>query len=256
MIRTFAPIVLILLLLTVSGLPQTAGVSVRVAVAANFQFPFDSLLTLYRGIDSTAAITPVYGASGTLTGQILQGAPFHLFLSADSAFPAAIRQGGRATGAVHPYARGRLILWSTIFDNLSTGLAMLGDPRVRTVAVADSALAPYGRAALEALKSEGLLPSVRHKFIYARSVAQVNTYVQRGVVDAGITAASVLARPGPPLPGWWVTIPGDRYTPIVQSAVLLDHGDSEERAMAARFLTWLLAPERGDVLDHFGYERP
>ena len=144
-----------------------------------------------------------YGSSGELALEIRHRAPFDLFLSADAAFPESLAREGRVLGdSVKTYATGVLVLWVSRSllpsgtDKVPT-LSMLSGSLVKKIALANPRLAPYGRAALQCLRSRKLWAELRGKVVYGNSLAQVAQYLETGSADAGFLSgaqAIVLSR--------------------------------------------------------------
>jgi molybdate transport system substrate-binding protein len=188
-----------------------------------------------------------------LTAQIRSGAPFDLLLSADTSYPMSLWREGRAD-TPRVYAFGRLILWTRAAVPLSGGMRALLHPSVRAIAIPNPRNAPYGAAAVEALRASGLYDSVRAKIVYGESVAQVNQYVDTRAAEIGVTASSApfsgAAR------GAWAPVDASLYAPIPQgAAVILRSAPDPERAARA-FLEFLSTPEAREILRRFGYALP
>src|SRR3954470_14142132 len=144
---------LLLLLASLLTLPARAA-PLLVAAAADLNYCIDDLAAAFRQQAPDAELKVSTGASGNLFAQIRNGAPFEVFLSADMDYPARLAKLGVADGAtLTAYARGRIALWSNDprFD-LARGMAVLRDPGVTRIAIANPATAPYGRAAKAALE--------------------------------------------------------------------------------------------------------
>ncbi|WP_456393873.1 molybdate ABC transporter substrate-binding protein [Nitratifractor sp.] len=230
--------------------------SVTVAAAANVG---DALKELAREFERThpeARIRVIVGSSGKLTAQIHHGAPYQIFLSADMGYPEALRRSGEAATEPRIYARGLLALFSRQKRDLTKGLALLKDPRIRRIAVANPRTAPYGRAAAAALKNAGLLKELRPRFVYGESVSQTAAYAL-GAADAGLIALSTLHTPrfaSFKKNEHWIVVDPQLYRPIDQGAVLLKKGESEPEARA--FYRFLFTPRSGEILRRYGYRAP
>jgi len=201
-------------------------------------------------------IRTILGSSGKLTAQIRHGAPYQLFLSADTGYPEALRRSGDAVTEPKVYARGGLVLFSTKPRDFSGGLKILRTESVGKIVIANPRTAPYGRAAEEALKKSGLLPALRSRLVYAESVSQAVTYVLNAV-DAGLIPKSALSasrlrkyRKGKN----WVEVDPALYRPIEQSMVLLKPGADDPEARA--FYDFLLSPPARGIFRRYGYLLP
>ncbi|MEJ2564457.1 MAG: molybdate ABC transporter substrate-binding protein [Gammaproteobacteria bacterium] len=229
--------------------------TLTVAVAANVQFAFKDLQTAFTresGID----VQSVIGSSGKISAQVRGGAPFDIFLSADMGYPRALYREGLASGAPVVYAYGTLVLWTMNDLDLTPGLKVLADTQVARVAIANPKLAPYGRAALQALAHYRIATAVRGKTVYGESVSQVNQYIYSGNVDAGFTAKSVVLSPTMRDKGKWIEVPPDGYQPIAQGVVILKHGADNALANCKRFIRFLASAPARKVLADYGYRLP
>jgi molybdate transport system substrate-binding protein len=199
-----------------------------------------------------AKVIVVPGSTGTLTQQIRNGAPADLFFAANEAAIEDLSKDGLIQQDTRSlYARGRLALIT-----LKTGsggvkdLKDLAEPRVRRVAIANPAHAPYGLAAQQALQAAGLWASVQPKLVYGENVQQAVQFVQSGSAEAGIVARS-LADAGDLA---WTLVDASLYRPLNQSAVVLAR--SKQPALAASFLDFVKSSRGRAVLRRFGFLIP
>lgn len=239
-------------LLALAASPARAE-PLTVAVAANALPAMQELREGFRkgtGVD----LALVSGSSGKFSAQIRAGAPFDLLLSADAEYPARLHEDGWADAPV-VYARGRLILWTVKPGlDLSKGLAGLARERLGTLAVADPKVAPYGRAALEALDRAGLLGALESKLVFGESIGQVNQFVASGAADVGLTAKSAAFAPRTRGLGRWSEVPAELHAPIEQAFAVLKHGRERNPKAAAKLAEFLVSPEARKVWDRFGYD--
>lgn len=199
----------------------------------------------------------VFGSSGNFFTQITNGAPFDLFFSADIDYPRRLAQAGLTTpGTLYEYATGRLVLWSLKGApiDLSQGLRGLLAPAVRRVAIANPEHAPYGRAAVAALRHAGIYDQVRPKLVMGENISQAAQFVQSGNAEAGILALSVTRIPAIAALGQSVPLPLASYPPITQAAVILSASRQQEAAEA--FLDVFKTAAVGALLKQFGFEAP
>jgi molybdate transport system substrate-binding protein len=210
--------------------------SVRVAAAADLKFALDELVELMETEHPGIDVDPVYGSSGTFLQQIENGAPFDLYLSADLSYPRALVESGKAAeDDLFPYAVGRLVLWVPDGSPVDPedGLRVLTDPGLRRVSIANPEHAPYGEAAVAALRAE---------------------FVQSGNADAGIVALSlVLAGPVRDV-GRWHELPLELYPRLDQGGVVLAGARDVD---AARTVRDVLVGEAGvEILARYGFSLP
>ena len=204
--------------------------------------------------DPASAPKIVFGASGQLATQILQNAPFDVFLSADEPHTERVlaQNGSRADAVV--FALGRLALWLPDGSPLPCdGLGVLRDARVEHVAIANPAHAPYGQAAIAAMEQAGVLGEVRGRLVLGENVAQAAAFATSGAADAALIALS-LARTPPLAKGKVWVVPASAHKPLKQTLVVCrDRGHRD----AAHALRDLLRSERARaVLQQHGYDLP
>lgn len=229
--------------------------TLSVAVAANMMPAMEELAKGFKadaGVD--LALTP--GASGKFAAQIENGAPYDAFVSADMDYPRKLFKDGFAAGEPDLYAVGTLILWTLKDLDLSKGLAVLTDPAVKAVAVADPATAPYGKQAVAALKAAGLYDAVSRKLVYGDSLAQTNQFVTSKAADAGFVARSLAETARWKGKGRWLEVDRKLYTPIDQGLVLLKTRSGKPRAAAVALRDYVLGKKGRAALARYGYSLP
>src|SRR5689334_4293710 len=174
------------------------GQQVRVAAAADLKFALDDLAKEYQR-QSGVSVAPTYGSSGNLFMQIQNGAPFDVFLSADVEFPKKLEAAGLTEqGTLQQFATGRIVLWmrpDSSIDLTRLGWKALLEPSVKKISIASPEHAPYGRAAVAALRAAGIYDQVREKIVYGENISQAAQFVQSGNADAGIIALSLALSP-------------------------------------------------------------
>ena len=221
--------------------------SVRAAVAANFTAAAREVAAAFEDATGHGALLS-FGSTGQLYAQILQGAPFDVFLAADEARPElAEREGLAVPGSRRTYAVGRLVLFSAEAGRVR-GPDALRDPGLRRVALANPALAPYGRAALEAATALGVEDAVRDRQVIGANVSQAHQFVRTGNAELGFLALSQVARS---TDGSRWLVPEHLHAPIRQQAVLLEAG--RDNPAAARFLDFLGSETAREILRRHGY---
>jgi molybdate transport system substrate-binding protein len=238
--------------------PVSAPASVAIAAASDLKFALDELIAAYQTARPGRAIVATYGSSGNLFSQISNGAPFDLYFSADIDYPRRLETAGvAAVGATRSYGEGRLILWAPAgspLDVAARGMDALADPQVRRVAIANPEHAPYGRAAVAALRSVGVYDAVVDRLVLGENVSQAAQFVESGAADLGIVALSLVRAPSLRGVGTYVAIPADLYPPIEQGAVVL--GRAADPAAAGDFLDFVLSPIGRPVLERYGFVLP
>jgi molybdate transport system substrate-binding protein len=229
---------------------RLAAEEVRIAVAANFTDVTRQIVPLFE--QATGHTTRIsYGSTGMLFSQIENGAPFDLFLAADTRRPVKAEAEGLAVpGSRFIYARGKLVLWSAHQSAFAAGETFLKQGEFAHAAIANPKTAPYGLAARQVMEHLGLWQTLQPRLVRGDSIAQTFQFVATGNADIGFVAWSqVKAWQGAPGTTW--QIPADYYDPIDQAAVLLKRGENNPAALA--FLAFLKHDSARAVIERFGY---
>lgn len=228
----------------------------RLALASNLQPVFPALKAAFEKANKAWVLEASFGATGTLHTQILNGAPFDLFLSADEGTPKALAAAGRGLDEPFPYAKGVLVLWVPKDSPIpvSAGLKGLATPSLRLVALANPKVAPYGAAAEAALKEAGLLETLRPKFVVTENIAQAAQYAYTGVVDVAFLALSQVRSPALRGTGRHWEVPPTAHPPILQWGLIL--AGTADPVGAKAFRTFLLGGEGQAILRDSGYQSP
>ncbi len=233
-------------LLTTTALPAFAE-SVNVAVAANFTAVAQELEPIFEA-ETGHELELSFGATGQFYTQISQGAPFGVFLAADTARPElAVTEGFAVEGTFFVYAQGRLALFGPSRD-MSDGEAALNSD-FSQIAIADPQAAPYGKAAVETLTALGLYEAIEPKVVWGENISQTLQFVDTGNAELGFVAASqVLDKDDK-----WI-VPEELHAPTAQGAVLLKEGEANPAAIA--FLEFLKSDQAVAIIEAAGYSVP
>lgn len=248
--RFFTPTILATLIGTALLTTQAPAEEVKIAVAANFTDASKVIAELFeKQSGHTTKIS--YGSTGKLYSQIEHGAPFEVFLAADTKRPAKAEKEGVAVAGSHfIYAKGRLALWSIRPDLFKDGESFLKSGEFKHIALANPKTAPYGQAAVQVMQQMGVLDKIRPKLVKGDSISQTFQFAATGNADAGFIAlAQIEAWEGRSGTLW--EIPSDYYMPIDQAAVLLKKGESNPAA--TDFLAFLKSDEARAVIESYGY---
>ena len=250
-----------LLLAIVIGLgwpvPSTAQKPPTIAAAANLNFALREIAGAFAHVRGTR-VELVFGASGTLTRQIRDGAPFELFLAADEQFPNQLTAAGltRDPGAV--YAVGRLVVFApkgsplTVDERLE-GLARLAKAGgLSRFAIANPDVAPYGKAAEAVLRKRGLWDTIRARLVLGDTIAQAAQFATTGNAAGGLIAYSLVLAPDFGDRGTYAVIPDADYPPLRQRMVVLKHASPT----AARFFEYVLSDAARAIFLKHGYAVP
>jgi len=240
-----------------------APVSVRaagpltIAAAADLQFAMRALIQGFER-QSGAPVRLVLGSSGNLTAEIEHGAPFDLFFSADVAHPEQLeREAVAEPGSLVRYAVGRLVVYvppGSPLDLNEQGLSALENPAVRKIAIANPGFAPYGRAAVAALRHAGLYEKLQPRLVLGEDVSQTTQFVVSGNAQAALTALALMLAPGAKPPGRYWLVPPEDYPPLEQAAVIVK--GSSQKQLARAFLAYIETPEARSIFSRYGFALP
>ncbi len=241
----------VVLLAVLAGLPAARAGETTIAVAASFAGVLKELSGRFETAEGHHVVA-VVGSSGKLAAQILNGAPFDIFLSADEARPEALIKRGMATaGDRFTYAIGRLALWSADAGRLTGGgEAYLRAPGDGRVAIANPKLAPYGTAAMATLKALGLDQAMASRLVYGENVGQAFALARSGAAEAAFVALSQALSPESAKGSYWL-VPQDLHQPLRQDGVLLTRGKTN--AAATAFVAYLRSKEARSIIDKAGF---
>jgi molybdate transport system substrate-binding protein len=225
----------------------------KIAAAADLKFAMTDLAAAYEK-QSGVKLNLTFGASGNFYAQIQNGAPFDIFFSADSDYPRKLNEAGLVlANSADTYAIGKLVVWSPASEKIDPSKSnwqSLLDPSVKKIAIANPDHAPYGRAALEALKNSGLYEKIKDKLVFGDNIAQTAQFVQSGNAQIGILAESLILAPSFG-PGHSWKIPPEQYPPLIQSVVALKSSAHKDAALA--FLAWIKTPPALAIFGKYGF---
>ncbi len=222
-----------------------------VAVASNFMRPAQSLAQVFEA-DSGHRVELAFGSSGKLSSQIMNGAPFDVFLSADQAkVVVLIDKGLGAAGMQRTYALGALALWSAQ-PGLTPNIEWLRTQQQQRLAHANPILAPYGLAAQQVLANARINLGA-DRIVLGENISQVYQFVATGAVPAGFVALSQLVGEPPATGSQW-RVPSSYHAPIKQDMLLLSRG--EQNLAAAEFYQFLQSQSGHEIIRRFGYSLP
>jgi molybdate transport system substrate-binding protein len=231
--------------------------TLSIAAAANLEPVLHELEAAFEAERPGAEVRMTLGSSGNFAAQIRNGAPFDVLLSADAEYPQKLVEAGlgrREDLAI--YATGTLVVWApagTRLDLEGRGLAALADPALRKLAIANPALAPYGRAAEAALRAAGVYASVKDRLVLGENVGQAAQFAQSGAADAAMIPWSLTFAPA--LRGGKVLrLPPGAAPPQPQAALVL--AAAREPELAREFVRFLAGPRGRAVLSRYGYGSP
>ncbi len=238
---------LIMLVLTSSA---ARAEEILVAVASNFSAPMEQISAVFEE-QTEHELNLVFGSSGRLFAQIQNGAPFQLFFSADQQKPQQLEAAGLTVqDSRFTYVTGSLVLWSSNTTLTIEGPDIL-DSEFTRIALANSTLAPYGRAAEETLAYFNKTEQTRSRWIRGENIAQTFQFVETGNADLGFVAMSQVSSDGEFIRGQGWVVPSDSHKPIRQDVVQIKH-ESECEACSL-FLDFMRSPRVADIVQAYGY---
>lgn len=225
--------------------------TIHAAVAANFTAAMKDIAAEFEAKSGHKVILS-FGSSGKIFAQISHGAPFHIFLSADQAKPAALTKAGLSVPqSQFTYAIGSLVLWSAQPDFLVDGEARLKSGAFNKLALANPKLAPYGAAALEVLTALQLKEATEAKWVQGENISQTYQFVASGNAELGFIALSQVMDKGHIKTGSSWIVPSTLYRPVRQDAVLLK--SAEKNTAAIELLAYLRGNDAHQIIHNYGY---
>jgi molybdate transport system substrate-binding protein len=242
----------VLLSLLFAAATLAAG-EINIAVAANVSYAIDELKAEFAKVSPDTKVQVTLGSSGKLTAQIKNGAPYGLFMAANMKYPEALHADKIAVTKPVVYAQGALAYLSAKKTDFSKGIKLAADARIKKIAVANPKTAPYGKAAVEAMKNGSVYEAAEKKFVYAESISQTVAYAVTAA-DVGFIAKSSLYsdkmaqyKEGVN----WAPVDPKLYTPIKQGIVILKNGadNAEYRA----FYDFILSDKAKTIFKDYGY---
>jgi len=242
-------ILFLTLILSCNGATKESS-KVTIAASANMQYALGPITEKFT--EKTGILCQlILASSGKHTAQIMEGAPFDVFVSADMKYPMNLYDKGFTTAPPEIYAYGKLVLW-TMVDGLPVSIAKLNDSSINHIALANPKTAPYGKAAVEVLEKYALLDSLKNKLVYGESIGQTNQFVYSESAEIGFTAQSVVLAPEMKGKGKWVLVNDTDYNPISQGAVVIKQSEGNN-PNANKFYNFLFSNEARIILKDFGY---
>lgn len=236
---------------------QSPPTVVRVAAAADLKFAMDEIARDLESSRPDLQLEVSYGSSGMFVQQLRNGAPFDLYLSADRRYPEQLVQAGLADESdLFTYAVGRLVVWAPSGSPVDArdGLDVVADPRVRKVAIANPAHAPYGVAATAAMERAGVAAAVQDKLVLGENVAQAAEFARSGNAEVGVFALSLAMSPSFEGRGVYAEVPLDSYPRIEQGGVVMAAAAHPDAARAVR--DHLRSERAVATLKRFGFFLP
>ena len=253
---------LIALLFSLGALVAPAGSAQAqnlpiIAAAADLKFALTDIAAKFK-TDTGKEVALTFGSSGNFLRQIQQGAPFELFMSADEGFVFQLADGGTTADRGALYAEGRIVLFAPKGSALKPDAqfsdlrAAIADGRIQRFAIANPEHAPYGRAAEQALKGQGLWDALQPKLVLGENVSQAAQFATSGSSQGGIFAYSLAVAPEIGSLGSYVLVPSDWHAPLRQRMVLMQNASETSKA----FYRYLQTPSARTIFRKYGFVLP
>ncbi|WP_018231518.1 molybdate ABC transporter substrate-binding protein [Thioalkalivibrio thiocyanodenitrificans] len=247
----------ILILLTAILLPLSAGAHAErftIAAASDLRFALDDIIGLYRQQHPEHEPEVIYGSSGKMTTQIIHGAPYDIFFSADIAFPERLKAEGFSATEPAVYAIGRIVLWSNTLDASQLTLRDLAtDNRIRRIAIAQPSHAPYGLRAREAMEATGVWEVLQRKLVFGENIAHAAQMVESGAASVGIIALSLASFPAMAEHPHHL-IDDTLHHPLTQGYIVTRRGAGKEAVM--NFARFMETGEAHEIMERYGFVIP
>jgi len=229
---------------------------ITIAAAADLQSVMQDVSARFQK-ETGKTVKLIYGSSGNFFQQIQNGAPFDMFFSANVEFPKKLEAAGLTDpGSFYQYATGKIVLLvpNDSKIDVSSGLQSLLNPAIKKVAIANPQHAPYGQAAVAAMKKENVHDKITDKLVLGENISQTASFVLSGAADAGVVALSLALSPSMKDKSRYVEIPISDYPPIEQACVILK--SSQQRAVAREFLNLIKTPAIAELFRNYGFDVP
>ena len=240
----------VLCMISACGYQKSDQEKITIATAANMNYAMKELSAVFTqktGIKCDLVVS----SSGKLSAQIIEGAPYDVFVSADMKYPNEIFRVGLTQHPPKIYAYGELVLW-TMKEGITPSMASLTKDSIEHIAVANPKTAPYGHAAIAALNNFRIFDAVSHKLVYGESISQTNQFIISRAADLGFTAMSVVLSPEMKGKGRWIALDEEYYPPIRQGVVVIERKKGN-RNHTQKFYDFLFSAEAKKLLKKFGY---
>jgi len=229
---------------------------IRIAAAADLQSVMQDIASRFQK-ETGKSVKPIYGSSGNFFQQLQNGAPFDMFFSANLDYARNLEAAGLTEpGTFYKYAIGKIVIWVPNDSKLdvSSGLQSLLNPAIKKIAIANPQHAPYGQAAVAAMKKENIYDQVADKFVLGENISQTASFLLSRSADVGIVALSLALSPNMKDKGRYAEIPGTDYPPIEQACVILKSSQQKETVKA--FLKFIQTPTVTKLFRAYGFDVP
>jgi molybdate transport system substrate-binding protein len=226
---------------------------VVVAAAADLRYAMDEVVAAYKKLNPESDIKVTYGSSGNAFQQIINGAPYDIYFSADIKYTQKLTEQGLTATKPKLYAIGFIVLWSREID-VSKGILSLNDPKLKKLAIANPDHAPYGKRAQESLLYYKMYDKLKEKIILGENIAQTAQFAQTGNAEIGILALSLVLSPAMKNHGKYYLIESKSYSPLEQAYVIIKKPTINTETF--KFARFVASPDAREILIKYGFKLP
>ena len=232
-----------------------AGVA-KITAASDLVYAFGEMKSVFESQNPGDKILISFGSSGKAYTQIINGAPYDMYFSANMEYVQNLEQKGLTATKPKTYAYGRIGLWVPKDKNINiaNGMSILLDPRVKKIAIANPEHAPYGVAAVDALKNRKYYKKIKDKIVTGENVSQTAQFVQSGAADIGIIPISLALSKKLKKLGNFYLFPANWHNPIIQGYALLKYG--KDNQTAKKFDNFVSSKEAREIFNKYGFKLP
>lgn len=227
--------------------------TISIAAAADLRYAMDDVVKAYKKTRPTSDIKVNYGSSGTAFQQIINGATYDIFFSADILYPQKLKEHKLTATVPKLYAIGYIVVWSSQVD-VSSGINSLLNTKVSKIAIANPGHAPYGKRAEESMRYYKIYDKLKSKLIFGDNVSQAAQYAQTGNAEIGILALSLVCSPALKGQGKYFIIDDKSHSPLEQAYVILNHGKNNKEAYS--FVQFVASPAARAIFKAYGFKLP
>ncbi|HSC56541.1 MAG TPA: molybdate ABC transporter substrate-binding protein [Nitrospira sp.] len=235
---------------------KTFAEELAVAAASDLNFAIKDLISEYEKTTGNHVKLSL-GSSGNFYAQIQNGAPFDLYFSADIGYPKKLEEAGLTVpGSLYRYAVGRIVLWTnkTSQRDVSKGLELLRDSTIKKIAIANPKHAPYGRAAVAAMRHFKVYDEAKDRLVFGENISQAAQFIESGACEVGIIALSLALAPTMKAAGTYWEIPSEAHPPLEQGAAILK--SSRQQKTAQQFVAFMQGAQGQEIMSRYGFTPP
>jgi len=235
--------------------PVFAG-EILVAAASDLNFAMKEIIAEFEQ-QTGHRVKLSLGSSGNYYSQIQNGAPFDLYFSADIGYPKKLEEAGLTVpGSLYRYAIGRIVVWTGTASALDVtkGINVFQEPKIKKIAIANPKHAPYGRAAVAAMEHFKVYDQVKNRLVLGENVSQAAQFIESGACEVGIVALSLALAPTMKARGSYWEIPAEAHPPLEQGAVILR--SSSHQSAAKQFLEFVKGTQGQEIMRRYGFTLP